>query len=68
MKAYLKLNDSELGNFYVMIPKIREISKGLGNVIITYDNGDKHSIFFNDCEKAMAEIAEQIDAFYQSQK
>ena len=38
MKAIYTYDDEHLGKSYIVIPKIREISKVLGSVVITFDN------------------------------
>ena len=64
MKSVLFFKEPHLGSIYIVIAKIREISKGLGSVTITFDNGDKRNIESSDSEKLMSEIVGQIEEFY----
>ncbi len=64
MKTIFTFKDEHLGSYYVVIPKIREISKGLGSVVITYDNGDKRNIESNETEKLMLELVKAIEEYY----
>ncbi len=66
MKAVFTYDDEHLGKCYIVIPKIREISKVLGNVVITFDNGDKRTISVDDTNAAVAQMLEAIEAFYSS--
>ena len=64
MKSILNFKDPHLGSIYIVIAKIREVSKGLGSVTITFDNGDKRNIESGKSEELMSEIAAQIEEFY----
>jgi hypothetical protein len=64
MKTILSFKDTHLGNIYVVIPKIREVSKGLGSVTITFDNGDKRNIENKKPDDLMKEIVDLIEEYY----
>lgn len=64
MKAIYTYEDEHLGKTYIVIPKIREISKALGNVVVTFDNGDKRTLAIDDTNAAIALMLEAIEAFY----
>ena len=64
MKSIICHKDAHLGNVYFVIPKIREVSKGLGSVTITFDNGDKRNIESKDSEELMKEIVGLIEEYY----
>ena len=64
MESILTYQDKLLGNVYIVIPKIREIAKGLGSVTITFDNGDKRNIDSDNPDELMKEIAEKIEKYY----
>ena len=64
MKSIITLKDNHLGNIFLVVPKIREVSKGLGSVTIVFDNGDKRNIEHNNPDEFMKEIVEKIDGFY----
>ncbi|NLK49306.1 MAG: hypothetical protein GX294_01505 [Candidatus Cloacimonetes bacterium] len=64
MKSIFTYEDEHLGKSYLVIPKIREISTALGNVVITFDNGDKISVDVADTKEAISHILEAIEKFY----
>ncbi|MCB5259822.1 MAG: hypothetical protein PHN71_06570 [Candidatus Cloacimonetes bacterium] len=43
MKIF-EYKDEHLGKSYIVISKIREVTKALGEIVITFDNGDKRVI------------------------
>ncbi|HNZ44859.1 MAG: hypothetical protein GX869_03635 [Candidatus Cloacimonetes bacterium] len=64
MKAIYTYDDEHLGKSYIVIPKIREISKVLGSVVITFDNGDKRTLAVDDPDAAIQQMLEAIENFY----
>ncbi len=64
MKAIFTYDDEHLGKTYIVIPKIREISKALGNVVVTFDNGDKRTLSVDDTTAATQMMLDAIEAFY----
>ncbi len=64
MKAIFTYEDEHTGKNYIVIPKIREIHKALGNLVITFDNGDRRTLDVSDVNSAMAEILKSIEDFY----
>ncbi|HOD59378.1 MAG: hypothetical protein WC179_00220 [Candidatus Cloacimonadaceae bacterium] len=64
MKAIYTYDDEHLGKSYIVIPKIREISKVLGSVVITFDNGDKRTLAVDDPNAAIQQMLEAIENFY----
>jgi len=64
MKAIFTYDDEHLGKSYIVIPKIREISKVLGSVVITFDNGDKRTLAVDDPNAAIQQMLEAIENFY----
>jgi hypothetical protein len=64
MKAIFTYDDEHLGKSYIVIPKIREISKVLGNVVVTFDNGDKRTLAVDDTNAAVKQMLDAIEAFY----
>ena len=64
MKAMYTYDDEHLGKSYIVIPKIREISKVLGSVVITFDNGDKRTLAVDDPNAAIQQMLEAIENFY----
>ena len=64
MKSILKLNDVSDGDLVIVIPKIREVVKAMGNAVIVYDNGNKRTINTDNANKTIEEIAKAIESFY----
>lgn len=64
MKNIFVYDDPDLGKSYIVIPKIREISQTLGNVVITFDNGDKHSMAVANPKQTIEDMLAAIEAFY----
>jgi hypothetical protein len=64
MKAIFTYDDEHLGKSYIVLPKIREISKALGNVVVTFDNGDKRTLAVDDTNAALKQMLEAIESFY----
>ena len=64
MKSIIMYKDAILGNIYIVIPKIREVAKGLGSVAITFDNGDKRNIECKNPDEFMKEIVDLIEKYY----
>ncbi len=64
MKAIFTYDDEQLGKSYIVIPKIREISRVLGNVVLTFDNGDKRTLAVDDTQAAIRQMLDAIEKFY----
>ncbi len=64
MKAIFTYDDEQLGKGYLVIPKIREISRVLGNVVVTFDNGDKRTLAVDDTQAAVQQMLNAIEKFY----
>ena len=64
MKNIYEYNDEHLGKCYLVIPKIREISKALGNVVITFDNGDKRSLMVDDPDAVIQGLLEALETYH----
>ena len=64
MKAIFTYDDEQLGKSYIVIPKIREISRVLGNVVLTFDNCDKRTLAVDDTQAAIRQMLEAIEKFY----
>lgn len=64
MKAIFTYDDEQLGKSYLVIPKIREISSVLGNVVVTFDNGDKRTLAVDDTQAAVQQMLDAIEKFY----
>ena len=64
MKSILTYKDPHLGTGYIVIPKIREISKGLGSVVVIFDNGDKRNIDSPNPGELLQEIRDAIEVYY----
>ncbi len=64
MRPIIKLTDIQLGEIRIVIPKIREIFKAMGDVIIVFDNGDRRSIHTDNPSELVEELMDRIDEFY----
>ena len=66
MKSVYNYKDPHLGNIYLVIPKIREVSKGLGGIMVVFDNGDKKNIESKKPDELMKSIVDMIEAYHTS--
>lgn len=64
MKSIFTYEDEHLGKSYIVIPKIREVSTALGNLVITFDNGDKRAVDVPNTKEAITQILAAIEKFY----
>ncbi|GAB1366948.1 hypothetical protein MASR1M36_18190 [Candidatus Cloacimonadaceae bacterium] len=64
MKNVYEYKDEHLGRCYLVIPKIRELSKALGNVVITFDNGDKRSLMVDNPDEVISELLEALESYH----
>jgi len=56
--------DEHLGKCYIVIPKIRELSKALGNVVITFDNGDKRTLMVDNPDAVIATLLQALETYH----
>jgi len=61
MPKVFSYKDQDLGTRYIVISKIREISKTFGELVITFDNGDKHVISVEDPAATLKELVSEIE-------
>ena len=66
MKSIYSYTDPHLGTCHIVIPKIRQVGSALGNLLITFDNGEKVDVYTNDLKKTTQELLEAIERFYES--
>ncbi len=64
MKSIIVVKDTSIGKIYVVVPKIRDVHKAFGNVIISFDNGEKLTVSVNDSDKLIDEILQSVEDFY----
>jgi hypothetical protein len=64
MKRIFEYNDEHLGKCYIVIPKIREISKALGNVVITFDNGDRRSLMVDKPDEVISRMLQALEDYH----
>ncbi len=64
MKSVLELSEEHKGVAVIVIPKIREVFKSLGNVVLVFDNGDKRTIDTTDANALVQDIMRKIELFY----
>nr|MDK2851365.1 hypothetical protein [Candidatus Cloacimonadota bacterium] len=60
MSSIFKYNDQDLGTKYIVVSKIREISKTFGELVVTFDNGDKSFISVENPEETLKDLIEAI--------
>lgn len=63
-KIILKFHDMQHGELTIVVPKIREIYHGLGDIVIRYDNGDARTLQTSNVEQSMKELEDAITEFY----
>jgi hypothetical protein len=66
MKSIYSYIDPHLGACHIVIPKIRQVGSALGNLLITFDNGEKVDVYTNDLKATTQELLEAIERFYES--
>lgn len=64
MKAIYTFEDEHTGKDFVIIPKIREIQTALGNIVITFDNGDKKTFSVDNLKQTLEHLILSIQAYY----
>ncbi len=64
MTNIFEYQDEHLGKCYIVIPKIREISKALGNVVIVFDNGDRRSLMVDEPDVVINILLTALERFY----
>jgi hypothetical protein len=64
MKSIYTFEDEHTGRIFVLIPKIREVQTALGNIVITYDNGDKKSFDVPNLKQTLEHLILSIEAYY----
>jgi hypothetical protein len=64
MQPILSCQDTHGETIHLVIPKIREIFKALGNVVIVFDNGDRRTVETMEANKLIEEILEALRQFY----
>jgi len=65
MKAVYTFNDEQTGKIYVVLPKIREVRTALGSLVITYDNGDRHTFEVSDLKQTLDHLVLCLENYYQ---
>ncbi len=64
MSIIFTYQESNSGKIHIVIPKIREITKAMGNVIITFDNGDRKTLDVPDADTIIDHILEELENYY----
>jgi hypothetical protein len=64
MKAIYTFDDEHTGKSFILIPKIREVQTALGNIVVTFDNGDKKTYSVDNLKQALEKLILTIDAYY----
>jgi hypothetical protein len=61
MPKIFKYKDQDLGARYMVVSKIREISKTFGELVVTFDNGDKSVISSENPEETLKALLDAIE-------
>jgi len=64
MKAIYVFEDEHTGKNYVIIPKIREVQTALGNIVVTFDNGDTKTFSTDNLKQSVEHFILTIQAYY----
>jgi hypothetical protein len=56
--------ESHTGKIHIVIPKIREITQAMGNVIITFDNGDRKTLDVPDADALINRMLAELENHY----
>jgi len=64
MKAIYTFEDEHTGRIYILLPKIREVATALGNIVITFDNGERKSFEVPNLKQTMEHLLQSIEAYY----
>lgn len=64
MRALWAVREHDQISSLIVIPKIREIFKAMGNVIVVFDNGDKKTIETIDAKGTMEKIVNAVETYY----
>jgi hypothetical protein len=64
MSVIFTYQESHTGKIHIVIPKIREITSAMGNVIITFDNGDRKTLDVPDSEALINQMLAELEEFY----
>jgi hypothetical protein len=64
MSAIFTFQESHTGKIHIVIPKIREITKTMGSVIITFDNGDRKTLDVPDADSVIDHILAELEDYY----
>jgi len=54
--------DEHLGKSYIVISKIREVTKALGEIVITFDNGDKRVISVENPDETLNLLIDALNS------
>ncbi|HPT71535.1 MAG TPA: hypothetical protein PLE74_04575 [Candidatus Cloacimonadota bacterium] len=68
MSVIFSYQESHTGKIHTVIPKIREISKAMGNVIITFDNGDRKTLDVEDADALIDHLLTELEDYYSKNK
>ncbi len=63
-KAIVKLEDSQVGEITIVIPKIRDYHKSFSSVVISYDNGNTRNIEGDDLNEIIELLDKAIERYY----
>lgn len=68
MSAVFTYQEGHTGKIHIVIPKIREITKAMGNVILTFDNGDRKTLDVADADELIEHLVKELEDYYNRNK
>jgi hypothetical protein len=68
MSVIFTYQESHTGKIHIVIPKIREITKAMGSVIITFDNGDRKTLDVTDADLVIDHMLQELEDYYSKHK
>ncbi|HHV36623.1 MAG TPA: hypothetical protein GXX77_02170 [Candidatus Cloacimonetes bacterium] len=60
MNKVFEYSDQDLGKSYLVVSHVREISKTLGDLVITFTNGDRKVLNVADANATLEQLLEAI--------
>lgn len=61
MKRIFEYQDTQLGKSYIAVSKLRELTKTLGELVITFDNGDTRVLDVSDVDSTLQALILAIE-------
>jgi hypothetical protein len=62
MQKIFECTDEHLGKSYIVISKIREVSKAFSEIVVTFDNGDKRVLSVENPDETLQALLNALKA------